>query len=212
METTCPFCNIKQLQERLIAEVEEFYVVATLGQITDGGYVLVIPKRHVSCIGAMEDLELEALSTLLHTKVQPAFENEYPGYWNLTFEHGIIGQTIKHAHIHIMPGEFHLSSKIDKDFPKKSFPRSVLYMPTPFKDLGKLYREKQKPYLLWQDESTLWFQPTVCWNPPAPPQYLRTITADTLGRPERSNWRQMDPELDKKLGEETVRRLKPYFS
>ncbi|MBI2062530.1 MAG: HIT domain-containing protein [Candidatus Yanofskybacteria bacterium] len=174
--------------------------------------MLVIPKRHVLCIGAMEEDELEVLSGLLYAKVQFAFKNEYPGYWNLMFEHGIVGQTIQHAHIHILPGEFHLSSRIGRDFPKESFPRSFLNMPTPFKDLGGLYREKQKPYLLWQDESTPWCQPTVCWDPSAPPQYLRTVTAEALGRPERGNWRQMDPELDKKLGQETVRRLKPYFS
>ena len=51
----------------------------------------------------------------------------------------------------------------------------------------------------------------VCWNPPAPPQYLRLIVAELLGHPERGNWRNMDPELDKQLGQETVDRLKLYF-
>ena len=88
------------------------------------------------------------------------------------------------------------------------------YLP-PYSILGPapgLMKDKQKPYLYWRDAQTLFSQPTVCWDPPAPPQYLRTITAEALGRPERANWREMDPELDRKLGAETVRRLKPYFS
>lgn len=210
----CPFCDRKNFEERLIAETDMFYVIATLGQITDGGYILVFPKRHVSCLGAMEEHELKALSVFLFRKVRPAFVEEYPGS-KMLFEHGIVGQTVKHAHLHIVPGEFDLSVRIDKDFPTKSFQRSVLWVYTettsPLTDLGKLYKGVQKPYLLWKDESTMWYSPTVCWNPPAPSQYLRIITAEAIDRPERANWRQMDAELDKRLWTETVQRLKPYF-
>ena len=210
MADNCPFCDIRQFKERLIAEVDGFYVIATLGQITNSGYVLIIPKRHVPCIGAMEEPELKALSDVLHTKVRPAFENEYPPD-RMMFEHGIVGQTVQHAHLHILPGRFRLSPKIDEDFPIRAYERDVLCMSIPLVSLGVLYRQKQKPYLLWKDESTLWYE-TVCWDPPAPPQYLRTLTAEALGRPERANWRTMDPELDRRLWSETVRRLKPYFS
>jgi len=47
MGDNCPFCDKKQFEERLIAEVDGFYLIATLGQITDGGYVLLVPKEHV---------------------------------------------------------------------------------------------------------------------------------------------------------------------
>lgn len=210
MENNCPFCDRKQFEERLIAETDEFYVIATLGQITDSGYILVFPKQHVSCLGAMEEPELVFLSSLLHTKVRPAFESEYPPM-KMMFEHGIVGQTIKHAHLHIVPGEFHISARLERDFPKESFERSVLYMSTPLIDLGKLYKKKQIPYLLWKDESTMFFVPTVCWNPPAPSQYLRIVTAEALDKPERANWRNMDAGLDRKLWTETVQRLRSYF-
>ena len=96
MEQNCPFCDISKLRERLIAEVDGFYVVATLGQITDGGYVLLIPKRHVSCIGAMDEAEINAAGALLRG-VDHAVMYEYsPPYGilgpmpGLMFEHGIV--------------------------------------------------------------------------------------------------------------------------
>ena len=214
MDSNCPFCDRSKFEERLITETDTFYVIATLGQITDGGYILVFPMRHVSCMGTLEESELRTLSAFLHTKVRPAFEEEYPPM-KMMFEHGIVGQTIKHAHLHIVPGEFHLSPRIDKDFPAESFKRDVLFTYTentsPLTDLGNLYKERQEPYLFWQDESTIYYSPTVCWNPPAPSQYLRIITAEAISRPERANWRQMDADLDRRLWTETVQRLKPYF-
>jgi hypothetical protein len=75
-------------------------------------------------------------------------------------------------------------------------------------DLIRVYQKRKEPYLLWSTpDDELW----ACWNPPAPPQYLRTITAELLGVPERGNWRNMDPELDKQLYTETTLRLRPYF-
>ena len=73
-----------------------------------------------------------------------------------------------------------------------------------------MYVAKKEPYIFWMDSDG---QPLVCWNPPiekVPPQYLRTVVAEALDRPERANWHNMDPELDKKLWSETVRRLKTY--
>ena len=217
MESNCLFCDVSKIQDRLIAEVDGFYVVATLGQITDGGYVLILPKRHVSCIGAMNETEVHGATTVLQ-EVNRAVAEEYsPPYGlmgphlGLMFEHGIVGQTVKHAHIHVMPAYVDLTAKIKKDFPNEFSERKMLGSFTSLTELQMLYREKQKPYLFWQDSRTFFSTPIICWNPPAPPQYLRIVAAEALGRPERANWREMDPELDKRLGAETVRRLKPYF-
>ena len=120
------------------------------------------------------------------------------------FEHGIVGQTIKHAHLHLLPGAADLTSKIRADFPSSEIEeiRGISYLP-------EIYSQISKPYLFWTTPSG---KSLVCWNPPAPPQYLRIIFSEAVARPERANWRNMDPELDKKLWTETVRHLKPYFS
>lgn len=150
----------------------------------------------------MEEYEVEYLETL-QRKVCSALFQEYRAAGVMIFEHGIVGQTIKHAHLHYIPEVCSITEKICSDFPNNEI--------TTISSLSKLqylYKERQEPYLLWRDSGG---EMKVCWNPLALPQYLRTITTEALGRPERSNWRNMNPELDKRLIQETIRRLKAYF-
>jgi len=203
----CVFCdtanwhNYGKLDERLIGETKDFWIIATLGQITDGGYLLLVPKKHVECIGAMTEDEAGALEILIY-QITGILYQEYKER-SVVFEHGIVGQTIKHAHIHMIPQYLELFKKIKSDFPNCM--TSEYYS---FESLARNYSLIQKPYLLWRDSLHV---TDIIWDPPAPLQYLRIIVADALGRPERANWRNMDPELDKKLWSETVERMKPYF-
>jgi len=59
------FCDKKQFEERLVGETKNFWIIATLGQITDGGYLLLVPKKHVECVGAMEERAVERLDYLI---------------------------------------------------------------------------------------------------------------------------------------------------
>lgn len=210
MEGTCVFCERKNFEERLIAETPSLYYVATLGQITDGGYTLVIPKRHVPCIGAMEARELIGVENAMRDAAC-AIDTEY-GIKPLIFEHGIVGQTIQHAHLHLLPTEVFLGSKVTEDFPKAELTRLAS-----FGLIGRLHAETGRKYLLWNVPARPWARNDgvsffeIVWDPPAPPQYLRTITAELMGRPERGNWRNMDPELDRELWSSTVTRLAPYL-
>ncbi len=215
MAENCVFCDRKQFEERLIAEWDGFYIIATLGQITDGGYVLLFPAEHTPCMGALTK-EQNGVALRLTEQICHALTLEYgpkqttKNAWPITiFEHGIIGQTIKHAHLHFLPAVLDLRRRIRSDFSIAEIDRlqsaarlQELYEENPDK-------ENPEPYLFWTNPDG---EANVCWDPPAPPQYLRIIAAQELGRPERANWRTMDPELDKKLWSETVRRLKPYFS
>lgn len=209
----CPFCDISQFKEQLIAEVDGFYIIASLGQITNGGYVLLLPKKHISCMGALNK-DQTVKSLWLSDKICTALVREFNiavSFLNFLsfpvtiFEHGIVGQTVKHAHLHFLPIVLNLTERIRKDFPKSE----IEELPT-MGNLKGRYDKEMCPYLFWKNEQVSdWSR--VCWNPPAPAQYLRTITAEALGRPERANWRTMDPELDKRLWSGTVRRLKKYF-
>lgn len=147
-------------------------------------------------------MKLTFLGTLA-VKTFEALLLEYGIAPGMVFEHGIVGQTVKHAHLHIIPEIRIIADRIKKDFPSSDFV-SI----NSLDELQSLYTAKKEPYLVWKDPLGM----KVCWNPPAPPQYLRIVVAEALGRPERANWRNMDPELDKKLWQETVKRLKPHFS
>ena len=209
MKNDCVFCDRTQFEERLISENQDFYVIATLGQITNGGYTLLFPKNHVPCLGAA-DRGLTSEMIIAAKKICRALSLQYQHsdcatpYPVTLFEHGIVGQTIKHAHLHFLPTVIDLTPRIRADFPTAEI-EELQYAA----HLQELYRKRQEPYLYWSGISG---KAMVLWNPPAPLQYLRTVAAELLGRPERANWRKMDPELDKQLWTETVARLKPYFS
>lgn len=198
----CVFCDRIQFEERIVGESKNFWIIATFGQISDGGYVLIVPKRHIPCIGAMELSEFAEMENI-QMIARDAIEQEYGRSPHIIFEHGIVGQTIQHAHLHVIPERVPISSRIYADF-SGCFHQAI----HSWHELKDVYAEKQMPYLLWKDYQT---PMTVCWNPPAPLQYLRTVTAEAAGRPERANWRTMDPELDRQLWQGTVARLKPYF-
>lgn len=202
MSSDCVFCDRTKFgEERLIAEDNNHYVVATLGQIK-AGYTLIIPKHHVSCIGAMGKNEASETETLMLT-ASSAIEIEY-GVRPIVFEHGIVGQTIQHAHLHLLPAHIRMCGRIYRDFPNSQicFLDSLKLLKCNYDMTGG------EKYLFWSTPEGLL---KAIINPPAPPQYLRLIAAELSGHPERGNWRNMDPELDKRLGQETVTRLKPYF-
>lgn len=199
-EKSCAFCDRTQFEEQLVAERENFYIIATLGQITDGGYTLLVPKRHVLCIGAMEFQEIEEMAAEA-TLLDEFISTEYKRLTTI-FEHGIVGQSVKHAHLHIVPAACMLTSRIQADF----LGRELDTIPS-LSWIRRLYQHKQKPYLFWNDYLN---QSVICWDPPAPPQYLRKVVAEQVGHPERANWREMDPVLDKQLWSETVC-LKKYY-
>src|SRR3989338_14091 len=100
----CVFCDKKNFEERLIAETDECWVIATLGQIPkNGGYVLLAPKRHVKCVGAFGK-KLVSVMLKVSYEICFALTSEYKlkqfskNVWPVTiFEHGGVGQSIKHA-------------------------------------------------------------------------------------------------------------------
>lgn len=202
MDSDCVFCDRTKFEEQIIAENKDWYVVATLGQITDGGYVLVIPKQHVLCIGAMTENSISKIDNISRI-VGDYIEIEY-GIRPIIFEHGIVGQTIQHAHLHFLPTQVRLCGRIYQDFPNSQicFLNSLPLLRLNYDMTGR------KKYLFWSTPEGLL---KAVIDPPAPLQYLRLIAAELLGRPERGNWRNMDPELDKQLGQETVNHLKTYF-
>ena len=208
MEKNCVFCDPANFKENLIAETRDFYITATLGQITEGGYVLIIPIKHIPCMGALEPRQIDPAALTIKDACR-ALTIEYRRqklslpYPVTIFEHGIVGQTIRHAHFHIFPAVIDLAPRIGRDFPGSEI------VDLPFGALPReFYKNRPQPYLFWTAPNG---QPMICRNPPAPAQYLRLVTAEILGVPERGNWREMNPELDKKLRLETVTRLRPYF-
>jgi diadenosine tetraphosphate (Ap4A) HIT family hydrolase len=206
VEKDCVFCKPESFKETLVAEDKNFWITATLGQITDGGYLLVIPKTHYACIGEMTAegaAKVAALNDFLRETLKKEYGCEVAG-----FEHGIGGQSIKHAHWHVIPAAVDFTAKIGRDF--QTCETDAL---ASLRDVPRSYGFTREPYLLWQTPDG---QLRICYvhqgAEAVPKQYLRTLAAEALKQPERADWRAMDPELDERLIMETIARLRPYFN
>jgi len=200
----CPFCNREMFKERIIAETNNFYIVATLGQITDGGHVLIVSKEHLRCVGDMPHELLGDFSFWVDfTSKVLSFEYGVRPLDITVFEHGITGQTVPHAHVHIVPARMDFTLNVRKDFPT-----TKLWTYHAWEEVAHYFRKKEEHYLL-RKRSPATFD--VLWDNSAPDMYLRTVLAKTLGVPERANWKGVDPVLDKQLWVKTVQLLKPHF-
>lgn len=94
----CAFCDRTAL-DIILDETEHFFLLADHAPLVDG-HLLIVPREHYACYGAVpEPLEAEfltlkrrvvAFQTAMYTP--PAF-----------FEHGVFRQTVRHAHLHALP-------------------------------------------------------------------------------------------------------------
>lgn len=184
MSKRCPFCNRSALEERLILETSGFAVIPTKGQILPG-YALIVPKRHTICFGDFSEKEMDEV-TFLMERVRAAMTNAY-GQAPIFFEHGIVGQTVKHAHMHAVPTDKDLFARIEADFPDYHKVSTYAAMQEHF--------QREGPYLFYENAGGKKFIFRIFkW-----PQYLRLMLADEVGHPERGNWREMDPVLDQQM-------------
>lgn len=94
----CPFCALGSLETPL-TETESFFAVGDHAPLV-GGHILIIPRAHYACFGAIPaalDDELLALKERIRRFLASAYRA--PTF----FEHGVFRQTVPHAHLHAIP-------------------------------------------------------------------------------------------------------------
>ncbi len=95
----CPFCSIGKVlfENELAVAIPDKYPVRQ-------GHVLVIPKRHVASFFDLTDEEVLACFDLIK-KVRADLDEKYsPGGYKVGANIGrASGQSIMHAHIHVVP-------------------------------------------------------------------------------------------------------------
>ena len=99
-DSDCPFCQIHNIAAYVLQETAHFRVVADHAPLIEG-HILIIPKLHYTCYGAVPAAFDDELSAL-RNRVTQFFATYYdisPAYW----EHGIFRQTVFHAHLHCIP-------------------------------------------------------------------------------------------------------------
>src|ERR1041385_1989822 len=151
---TCRLCSSlisgpSELWDHPLFESPNFVVLPSLGALIEG-WVLIVPKKHYVCMGAvpsalggeMEDLKRLVSSRLLHT------------YGSVcAFEHGpscekrSVGCGVDHAHLHLVPTEFDLADAV-----APFLPENAIWSDATFDDCRCAFQEQQD-YLYFEQGS-----------------------------------------------------------
>lgn len=171
----CPHCDRNSPAfKNTLKETNSFYIICDPHPIIEG-HILIIPKKHVSCVGEYNQSLFEEFRNL-NDKVSQFLQQEYKSV--SSFEHGVFGQTVFHSHIHYLPfnGE---SSDIIPEKEKLTKIKS-------FKDLKTSFK-KDGGYLYFSIDKEKWIvDPSI-----STPRFFRDRFAKVLGRQERGNWKEM---------------------
>ncbi|MBD3311034.1 MAG: HIT domain-containing protein [Candidatus Magasanikbacteria bacterium] len=98
-KTDCVFCKKENINEGIIYEDKNFIIKVGFAIIA-AGHVMIIPKKHYSCFGAMPVnllKEYDKLKTKLIKEIETKFSRP------ILIEYGVWGQSINHAHMHFIP-------------------------------------------------------------------------------------------------------------
>lgn len=189
----CPHCDPNSSAlKRLLLETEYFRVVCDMHPLVEG-HVLIIPKEHLVAVGEYPDSVFQEF-VQLYERLSKFIRQTY-GVIS-TFEHGKIGQTVFHSHVHLLPFS---GSVVD------IIPEGNNYV-TAIKSLDKLRTifQSQQKYLFFSIENKKYLVDTTL----GAPRFFRDRFAKALGHPERGNWKQMHDNMKvMKAVEQEIERL-----
>jgi diadenosine tetraphosphate (Ap4A) HIT family hydrolase len=159
----------------LLQETSYFYVVCDANPLIEG-HLLIIPKRHVSCLGEYTPEELSEFKDVYH-QMCSWLKKEYGPM--ATFEHGKIGQTVFHSHIHLLP----FNGGIHEIVPEgKRYLTSIKQID----DLILIFKKQGQYLFLSVHEKMFSVDVTLgCLR------FFRDRFAKILGRQERGDWKNM---------------------
>lgn len=181
----CPHCDPNSFAlKHLLEETDNFRIVCDVHPLTKG-HILIIPKKHLSCIGEYPP-EIFKEFVNLYQKFSDFIKITYGAI--SSFEHGRIGQTVFHSHVQMFP----FSGAWSDIIPEGKNNIRAIY---DFKDLTSTFTKEGK-YLFFSIEDDKWLVNTDLGTP----GFFRNRFAKAMGNPLRGNWKKMsqDRELMKK--------------
>lgn len=100
IRNNCPHCDPKSFALKYpLQETNNFWIVCDVHPLTKG-HILIIPKKHLSCIGEFPQLIFDEFLQLYKKCSEFLFKT----YGSISsFEHGKIGQTVFHSHVQMFP-------------------------------------------------------------------------------------------------------------
>ena len=195
MQSRCGYCanflnpEILLIQrdpwDTVLYESDNFVVVPTLGAIVEG-WLLIVTKQHILCMGALQHSVLEELQSVIDFVYTVLSSVYLPP---TVFEHGPctagenVGCGVDHAHLHVVPLQFDLleSAKYSSELHDLKWTQT----PSGLHDIQDLYSQ-MKSYLYIKSPSSASY---VCPVSMIPCQSLRRIIAKESGLESRYDYR-----------------------
>jgi len=101
MPATCPFCDP---DPELVWLSNDCAHVLWDGFPVSKGHTLIVPRQHVASIYELTSEEQASLWATVAQARQRLVEDLHPDGFNIGLNDGVVaGQTIMHAHIHLIP-------------------------------------------------------------------------------------------------------------
>lgn len=176
LKKNCPHCDFNSFAFKYpLEETTDFRVVCDVHPLTEG-HILIIPKTHLSCIGEFNKKLIDEFIKL-YQKYSQFLKKEYGRI--AVFEHGKLGQTVFHSHVHLFPFNGNVSDII---------PEGMSYL-TKLADISQLRDvfRKNGQYLFLGVGDKLWLIDTKLGKI----RFFRDRFAYALGNPQRGDWKKM---------------------
>lgn len=169
--------------DQVLLETEHFVVVPSVGALVPG-WLLIVPRRSVLAVGALDDesvSELDGIKQVLFQLLRREFGSA------CAFEHGpsargqSVGCSVDHAHLHVVPAPCHL---IDASV---NFVNGCLKWEPASGLLSTMERFRMgRSYLYVEQADEL---PQIADAEAAPSQLFRRAIARHLGITDQYDWR-----------------------
>lgn len=173
----------REFFNQALLESRHFKVLPSLGSLVEG-WLLIVPKKHFICFGAIESPDLYQELDKLAGEVCSIVEKEFGNY--VIFEHGpsqlnsVVGCGVDHAHLHIVP------INVDLMLESKKHISNCVWNKVKGIESTRAFFDRNENYLFIQDNDLNSFIATA---PEIPSQTFRKIIAERLGISNRFDWK-----------------------
>lgn len=170
----CPHCDSTGWAFRWVLTKSSYFTVLCDVHPLVEGHLLIIPKRHTSCAGEYTKEEWKDFLPL-YQRMSDWVLREFGSV--ATFEHGKIGQTVFHSHIHILP----FSGNSEQIVPEGEATLRPLQAVEKLVDIF----QQEGQYLYVSINQQKWVVDTSL----GVPRFFRDRFAKALGCPQRADWK-----------------------
>ncbi len=187
IEKNCPHCNRESFAfKHPLEETQNFLIICDAHPLVEG-HILIVPKDHYSCIGEYPDSIFKEFKEV-YDRVSAFIKENYR--FVCSFEHGKIGQTVFHSHVHLLP----CNCRANEIVPEGS---EKLIRIKVFEDLIEAF-DKDGQYLFFSIEDDKWLVDCSI----GAPRFFRDRFAKVLKVPKRANWKEIHSSKDMMLDAE----------